>query len=52
MLLRLLMSKRGSLRPGTKGLPVENYLLAIISGKVMELNQNLTHVKNSSPLTL
>ena len=39
------------LRPGSKGLPVENELLAITSTQMMALNQNLAHIKNSSPVT-
>ena len=40
------------LRLGSKGLPVENELLAITSTQMMALNQNLAHIKNSSPVTL
>ena len=33
------------------GLPVENDLLAITSAQIMELNQNVAHILNSSSLT-
>ena len=33
------------------GFPVKNNLLAITLAQIMELNQNLAHVKNSSTLT-
>ena len=33
------------------GLPVAIDLLAINSAQIMELNQTLTHIKNSSSLT-
>ena len=32
------------------GLPLENDLLAITSAQIMELNQNLAHIKNLSSL--
>ena len=41
-----------SLRPGTKGLPAENNLLATTSAYMMALNQNLAHIKNSSSVTV
>ena len=36
---------------GLRGLHVENDLLAITSAQIMDLNQNLGHIKNSSSLT-
>ena len=40
------------LRPGSKGLLAENDLRAIkTSAQIMERNQNLAHIKNSSFLT-
>ena len=36
---------------GLISLPLENDLLAITSAQIMELIQNLPHIKNSSSLT-
>ena len=44
-------SVTSNLRPGTRGLHAENDLLAITSAQIIELNQNLGHIKNSSSLT-
>ena len=36
---------------GLLGVPLENDLLAITSAKIMEVNNNFPHIKNSSSLT-
>ena len=36
---------------GLLGVPLENDLLAITLAKIMEVNKNFPHIKNSSSLT-
>ena len=48
----LLAHLSSSFRPGTKGSTYGNDLLTITQAKMMVLNQNLAHIKNSSSLTL